>query len=121
MGLRVDNVADAYAVYWISAWEAAHGIGNSDTPRTQAQAVKAQAAQALLIAPEFAWSTPAQKQEFAEALLIQSLLISASMQSVVDDPTQIDAVGKAVRRGASAMGLDLDAMKLGPNGFEAVN
>jgi hypothetical protein len=117
MGLRVDNVADAYATYWITAWEASRGIGGQPTPRAQAQAVKMQAAKGLLIAPEFARATPIQKQEFAEALLIQAALISASMEGAAGDDAQLEAVGAAVRKGASAMGLELAAMELGPNGF----
>lgn len=117
MGLRVDNVADAYTVYWVTAWEASRGISGTDTPRAQAQAVKAQAAKALLSAPEFAKAGAAQKQELAEALLIQAALISASMEGAAGDPAQMEAVGKAVRTGAKAMGLDLDTIELGPNGF----
>lgn len=117
MGLRVDNVADAYTVYWVTAWEASRGISGTDTPRAQAQAVKAQAAKALLSAPEFANAGAAQKQELAEALLIQAALISASMEGAAGDPAQKKAVGKAVRQGAKAMGLDLDTMTLGAAGF----
>ena len=81
MGLRIDNVADSYTVYWINAWEAANGITGSQTSREQAQAVKAQASRALLATPEFTKATPAQKQELAEALLIQAALISASAEA----------------------------------------
>ena len=117
MGLRVDNVADAYTVYWVTAWEASRGISGTDTPRAQAQAVKAQATKALLSTPAFATSTPAQRQEMAEALLIQAALISASMEGAAGDPAQKKAVGQAVRTGAKAMGIDLDAMTLGEAGF----
>lgn len=116
-GLRIDNVADAYAAYWISAWEAAHGITGSTTSRAQAQGVKAQASRALLATPEFTKASAAQKQEFAEALLIQTALISASAEAAANDPAQMEAVGVAVRTGAKAMGLDLDAMTLGNTGF----
>lgn len=117
MGLRVDNVADSYTVYWINAWEAANGITGSQTSREQAQAVKAQASRALLATPEFTKATPAQKQELAEALLIQAALISASAEAAASDPAQMEAVGVAVRTGAKAMGLDLDAMTLSAAGF----
>jgi hypothetical protein len=117
-GLRIDDVADAYAVYWISAWEAAHGIVGKDTPREQAQAVKAQASRALLSTPSLAGATSAQRQELAEALLIQAALISASAEAGANT-TQLRTVGHAVRQGAKAMGLDLDTMRLGEAGFEA--
>lgn len=116
-GLRIDNVADTYAAYWITAWEAANGITGSTTSRAQAQGVKAQASRALLSTPEFTKASAAQKQELAEALLIQAALISASMEGAAGDAAQKKAVGKAVRTGAKAMGLDLDTIELGPNGF----
>jgi hypothetical protein len=46
-GLRTDNVADCYAVWWVSAWQAANG-DTSDITRPTAQATKAQAARAPL-------------------------------------------------------------------------
>lgn len=117
MGLRVDNVADAYAVYWITAWEAANGITGSRTSRVQAQSVKTQVSSALLATPEFASAGAAQKQELAEALLVQSAMITASMDQMASDPAQRRAIAAAVRKGANAMGLDLDAMTLTENGF----
>ena len=120
-GLKIDNVADCYAAYWISAWEAANGITGSQTSRAQAQAVKAQVSRALLSTPDFTKSTPAQKQELAEAMLIQTALISASAEAAANDPAQMEAVGVAVRQGAKAMGLDLDAMTLSETGFKPVS
>ena len=116
-GLRIDNVADAYTVYWITAWEASRGIVDSKNDQTKIQAVKAQATRGLLASPEFVNASSAQKQELAEALLIQTALISASTGAAVNDPAQLKAVGNAVRKGAQAMGLDLDAMELRATGF----
>lgn len=115
-GLRIDNLADAFTVYWITAWEVSHGISGSDTSRAQAQAVKAQVSRTLLTMPEVISASAAQKQELAEVLLIQTALISASAESASNDD-EFDAVGKAVRRGAQAIGLDLDAMVLSEAGF----
>jgi hypothetical protein len=116
-GLRTDNVADAYTVYWINAWEAARGIAGGAESRSRAQAVKAQVASALLTTQEMANATDAQKQEFAEALLVQAAMINAQMDVAAGDPAQLKAVGRAVRQGAKAMGLDLDTMTLTENGF----
>lgn len=115
-GLRIDNVADAYAVYWIAAWEAAHGITGSQTSRAQAQGVKAQVSRALLSTPDFTVASASQKQELAEALLVQAALISASAEAAAN-ASQRASFGKAVRQGAKAMGLDLDAMVLSEAGF----
>jgi hypothetical protein len=117
-GLRIDNVADAFAVYWITAWETSRGIVGKDTSRELAQSVKAQVSRALLATPDFVAATAAQKQEMAEALLIQTALISASAEAAANDPGQLAAVGNAVRKGAQGMGLDLDAMELGDTGFK---
>jgi hypothetical protein len=38
-GLRVNNVADAYAVYWVEAWQAVHGVDGASS-RVTAQAVR---------------------------------------------------------------------------------
>jgi hypothetical protein len=116
-GLKTNNVADAYAVYWISAWEASRGIAGASETRQRAQAVRTQASNAMAAVPALATATDAQKQEFAEAMLVQAALISAYMDDAAGNPAQIKAVGAAVAKGAKAMGLDLDTMDLTPNGF----
>ena len=118
--LRIDNVADAYTVYWITAWEASRGISGTKTSVGQAQAVKAQAARALLSLPQFTGSTAAQKQELAEALLIQTALIGGSMGQANGDKKLLSGIAKAVRQGAKAMAIDLDSMQLEENGFSFV-
>ena len=115
-GLRVDNVGDAYAIWWLNAWLAAHR--RTDTPPTrQIAAVRAQAAKVLAALPEIANAGDASKQEMAEAHLIQSLLIGASLEQAKNDPAQLQRIATAVRRGASASGLVLGAMDLTDNGF----
>lgn len=87
----------------MSAWHAS--IGSTDTPsRTQTIKVKQQALQTLLAAPEIAQATNAQKQEFAEALLIQTALIDASMEQSLEKPDQLRAVANAVRKVAEWRG-----------------
>jgi hypothetical protein len=117
-GLRVDNVADTYAVYWISAWEAAHGIIGSQGSPAKAQAVRDQVIRGIAATQAFASATDAQKQEYAEALLVQAALISATAEAAAGDSAQLRAVGDAVRKGAKASGLDLDAMTLTEDGFK---
>lgn len=115
-GLRVDNIADAYTAYWMSAWQAS--AGKTETFRSDEVAkVKSQVEAALLGAPQLLNSSNAEKQEFAEALLVQTALIEASMEQAAGDRSQIRAIGDAVRKGAEAMGLDLDSMTLTEDGF----
>jgi hypothetical protein len=116
-GLQINNIADAYTVYWIAAWEASRGIIGSKTSREQAQAVKAQVTRALLNDSAIAEAPPARKQELAEELLVQAALISAFADAAAGQPEQLRTLAQAVRQGASAIGLDLDAMELGEAGF----
>lgn len=115
-GLRVDDLADAYATYWISAWTATQG--NNDTPSNATiAAVKAQAARALAATPMARGASDATKQELAESLWIQSALIDTSVDQAKGKPDQLAAVGKAAAQGAQGMGLDLAGMTLTEQGF----
>jgi hypothetical protein len=116
-GLRTDNVADAYTVYWIAAWEASRSIISAPETPERIQAVKAQAARALMATPEFVNSTDAQKQELAEALLIQAALIQATVQTYASDQAMLSQVASAVARGAKGMDIDLSKMTLTAEGF----
>jgi len=115
-GLHIDNVADAYAMWWLTAWEAVHGNNDTPDPATLA-AVRRQAATAVAATPGIAGASDAKKQELAEALWVQSALIDASVEQAKRDAAQLRAVGNAVRKGAQAMGLDLDRLDLAPGGF----
>jgi hypothetical protein len=117
-GLRTNNVADAYAVYWIAAWEASRSIVSSTETRERIQAVKQQAANALLATPVFTNATSAQKQEMSEAMLIQAALIQSSVQAYASDRVTLAKVAAAVSQGAEAMGLDLNKMTLTKQGFK---
>ena len=100
----------------VEAWQAAHGV-TGESSRATAQAVKRQATDALLATPEFAGATDAQKQEFADALLVQSVLIRAMRDQAKGDAALLRQIAAAVRQGAGASGLDLDAMTLTDEGF----
>lgn len=115
-GLRVDNVADAYAVYWTNAWLGSRGR-NETLTKQQISAVRNQAANALLATNEFTSATDAEKQEMAEAMLVQAALIEASVDNAKSDPALMTKVKAAIAQGANAMGLDLYTMTLTPNGF----
>ena len=117
-GLRTDDVADAYAVWWVNAWQATQGR-NDDISVAATAAVKAQAARALAAAPAFAGESDAAKQEMAEALLIQAAMIHATVEQSKGKPDQLKAIGAAVATGAHAMGVDLDAMTLTEDGFRS--
>jgi hypothetical protein len=119
-GLRVDNVADAYTIYWVQAWKGANGDTSDPSPALM-QAVRRQSTRALSTIPGLATATDATKQEFAEAMMVQALLISAMVDTYKDNPAMMRQIGSSVRTGAKSSGLDLDSMTLTPAGFVAVN
>jgi hypothetical protein len=118
LGLQPNNVADAYALYWTSAWQGARG--QNDLPKSQMIAVRSQAAEALLKVAQFRSATDAQKQEMTEIMLIQSALILLSIESAKSDPALLAQTQKAIAQGAKNFGLDLEKMTLTAQGFRSV-
>jgi hypothetical protein len=116
IGLRADNSAHAYALWWVSAWRASKGDLSTADAGTYA-AVAAQALRGLANASAFTGSSDAQKQEMAEAMLVQSALIDASLEKYAGDKAMMAKLASAVRQGAAASGLELDKMTLTPKGF----
>ncbi|MCW4460627.1 DUF1980 domain-containing protein [Sphingomonas sp. BT-65] len=115
-GMRTDNIADAYAIWWLNAWLASRQR-NDTPPANQIAAVRAQAARAMASVPEMATASDAAKQEMAEAHLIQAALIGSHMDQAEGKPAMLRQLAAAVRQGARASGLDLNAMELTDNGF----
>jgi hypothetical protein len=118
-GLRSNNVADAYAVYWTNAWLGSQGRTDNLTSM-QLISVRNQAAKALLATLPFTSATDAQKQELAEAMLIQAALIDAVVDDAQSDPALLAKVKVAIAQGAKGMGLDLDRMTLTTQGFRSI-
>jgi hypothetical protein len=116
IGLNKNNAADAFALYWINAWEASRGRITPTSP-TMAKAVAAQAANGMAQSPDFINATDAQKQEMAEALMVQAVMIEGYIEAAEGDPNLLKNIATAVRQGAKASGLDLDAMTLTEQGF----
>ena len=115
-GMRANNVADAYAVWWVSAWMGAKGRSDDATPGQMAM-VKRQATNALASTPEFATATDAGKQELAEALLVQAALIGDTIDTYKSDPAMLAKAKAAIAKGADSMGLKLQTMTLTDQGF----
>jgi hypothetical protein len=115
-GMHANNVADAYAVWWVSAWMGAKGRSDDATP-VQMAMVKRQATDALASTPEFASATDAGKQELAESLLVHAALIGATVETYASDPAMLGKARTAIAKGASGMGLDLSKMTLTDQGF----
>jgi hypothetical protein len=115
-GMRANNVADTYAVWWTSAWMGAQGRSDDPTQEQMAM-VKRQVANALADTPEFATTTDERKQEIAEALLVQAALIGATIDTHKADPAMLAKARTAIVKGAKGMGLDLSTITLTDGGF----
>lgn len=115
-GLRIDDVADAYTAWWINAWLASHETDLDPSPR-MAAAVRNQAAQAIAAAGALRGASDAVKQETAEALLVQAMLISMAIEQSKGDSALSRQLAAAVTQGARGMNVDLSGMTLTEDGF----
>lgn len=115
-GYSVANVGDAYAFWWMTAWAGARG-SNRAFSQGEMQAVQVQAHHALAGTPQIAQTTDAQKQQMAEALWIQASMIDGLVDMAKQQPELMSQLQQAIRQGALASGVDLDAMELTPRGF----
>lgn len=115
-GMDANNVADAYATWWIAAFDAVHGETGTRSTAVY-RAVQKQAVSAILAPPRLKSATPELKQEMAEALLVQTILIDVSIEQAKNDPAKMHAIGTAVAQGALRMGLNLRTMALTEAGF----
>jgi hypothetical protein len=118
-GLRADDLADAITAYWMVSWGVVQGDQDYIPSRTQVQAVRAQVVQAL---PALAAATPAQRQEFAETLILQALFYDALGRAAMQqaDPSMSQMVRQLVRQTAGMMGVDLAAVRLTDQGFQVM-
>ncbi|MGK6320106.1 DUF6683 family protein [Sphingomonas sp. DT-204] len=115
-GLSVDDVADAYTVWWINAWHASRGL-SEDVSDAVTASVRRQVTAAMAATPALRNAGDAAKQEMAESFLIQALLLSAAVEQAKGDRAQLDAVSRAAVQGAHGMGIDLPSMTLTEAGF----
>jgi hypothetical protein len=72
----------------------------------------------LLSSPELIAASDTQKQEFAEGLLFQAALFSATVESVQSNPEQMAQVQASILQGAQGLGLNLNQMTLTAEGFQ---
>lgn len=115
-GFDPHNVADAYAVWWINVWGASQKI-NVEPDAATVAAVKQQVRSAFAATPAFADTSDAERQEYAEALLLQAGMLGSAFEQMKNDPKMLDQLAGAARNGAKASGLDLSLMTLTANGF----
>ncbi|MHA6317629.1 DUF6683 family protein [Altererythrobacter sp. CAU 1778] len=115
-GLDPSNVADAYALWWMSAWLVANQ--RQDTPPSATiSAVRDQARNAFAATPGFAEVDDAGKQQYAEALMVQATLLNTALEQSANQPEMLAQLAQAAKQGALSSGLDLNTMVLSEQGF----
>ena len=116
VGLDPHNVADVYALWWVTAWSAANG---TETPSDAAtyQAVQRQAHMVLGTAPDFISTSDAYRQQFAEGMMVRAALLgsmSDEAQGKAEEMKHVAAIAKPMTQDT---GFDLDTMVLTREGF----
>ena len=115
-GLDPVNVADAYALWWMSAWLVANQ--RQDTPPAATiAAVRDQARNAFAATSGFAEADDAGKQQYAEALMVQAALLNTALEQSANQPEMLAQLAQAAKQGALSSGLDLNTMVLTEQGF----
>jgi hypothetical protein len=115
-GFDPHNIADAYAAWWINIW----GISekqNVEPDAATVEAVKRQVHGAFAAAPDLAKTSEAERQEYAETMILQAALLGAIFEQVKGDPAQLDQLAEVARQGAKERGIDLSLITLSDKGF----
>lgn len=120
-GFRSGDVADAMAAYWILNWMIANNE-TADRPddRARAAAVKRQVSGIIASDPTFTALDDAQKQEMAEALMLNFIYqhkVFSEAARTGDSGLQGRLAQAAVSRFRSEMGVDLRQLRLTTDGF----
>jgi hypothetical protein len=116
-GFDPHNIADAYALWWMNAWDTSEKRDSKPDAATVA-AVKQQVYAAFAATPDFGATSDSAKQEFAEALLLQAALLGSAFEQNRSNPEMLELLAEAARKGAKASyGIDLRAMTLTRDGF----
>lgn len=116
-GLVSTNVADTTAVYLATAWLATRGRSDDPDPAAM-RAVREQVASAIAAAPDFRKASDAQKQELAEAMTVQAILISQYVDAAKSQPKLMKSIRDGVATGARrTFGFDLRSMELTGRGL----
>lgn len=116
-GMSTSNVADAYAVWWITTWEASQGLTDTQNDPVAIAAVRKQALLAMVASPRFASLTDAAKQDMADEYVFLTALVTGSMNYLRANPAGLSAYRRGLIETTRAGGLDLSSMRLTRAGF----
>jgi hypothetical protein len=115
-GLRIDNIADAYTVYFMNGWMAANGRMDQNT-KEQAMGTKATVERVFAASPDIGKLSDEDKQSMAESLLLQAFLYDAMLQGTASDPQALKKVQADVRAALKQSAIDVDLFELKTNGL----
>lgn len=118
IGLSSNNVADAFTIYLVSAWDVIHNRNMSTNPKVHL-AVKEQMESVISSVPSIISADDATKQGIAESFLVQTLLLSVNRANVGSNSVEQQAFAESVNQGAKTLGLDLSNLNLTEQGFVA--
>lgn len=116
-GLKVNDVADALAAYWVLNWITANG---AYALKVDHGPVRTQLATAMAADPSFRALTDRQRQEMAERYMLDFLLQHALLNDALDRKDMgalLQLSGNATARFRQEMGVDLLALVPGPEGL----
>lgn len=117
-GLRRGDVADAMTAYWMINWQIANDV--HDVSRDQVLAVKRQVLSGMGGDASFRGLNDAQKQEMAEALVLNFIIQSVAYEDAMkagDTAMQGRLQDAAVARFRNEMNIDLRRVRLTEAGF----
>jgi hypothetical protein len=119
VGLDTNNVGDNLAVWWISAWEASMARPVA-TPNAAYVNVSGQARR-VLASDSFSKMSNADKQKFADSLMIQSLILANQIDQAKGNPDVAKKLAIGIKQGAKKLGFDLESMTLTEDGFKPLS
>lgn len=115
-GLSTANVADAYTVYFITAFDVANGRTETES-QAQIDGTRAMVLETMQSVGGVASLGDGDRQSLAEGLILQAALFDAISGAVENDAALKKKVQTDVRNAALEMGLDLSQFRMGPNGL----
>ncbi len=115
-GLQRNNVAHAYALYWVVYWGLANKVYNAPSA-AKMRAVAAQAELGFSGNAQFVSMNDTQKQAAAEELMALAAILDATSEQAKTDPALAEQAATASLEGSRKSGLDLDKMTLTEDGF----
>ena len=119
LGLKTNDMADAYTMWLMSVYGIYRGIEEDATPR-QVAGTRKLAAATMARVPEMLAMSATDKQKLVDALILQTLLNSMLAESLKQAPERRAEFQREYYRSAKEeMGVDLDRFEYGPDGLYA--